>query len=478
MLQRSAKFWWIFGSVAAVLLILAGMAVGYAAHFSDRALPRVTVAGESVSGQTRQELEDLLNDRAAAITVGVTVDGEEFESTLADLGYTVDVEQTVNNVFDANKSWFGRFGALFSPDNVPVVYTEDAEVTQQYAEDLLDDLGGTPQDAQVVLSDSGEAFEIIPAVAGKTIDSATLANAAATAAAELRSTSIIFDSESVAPDVTSEDAQAVADSANLIVATEVSLSDGSELYSADLPTKASWVVIPAADGALSEPTVDEAAISEWVETITTNSNREQKSGTRNVSESGTVLSVVSDGQDGRTANNTAEIVAALTSAMQRQEPYVGEITYTVVPASWDDRVIAAGSENLPYQAAEGEKWINVNLSNHTATAYVGATPVHGPISMVSGAPGTPTKVGQFAVYAKVPTQTMRGYNLDGSRYETPNVPWILYYDGGYALHGAYWRSSFGYSGPSGSHGCVNLPVSESKWFYDWASVGTKVIVHN
>ena len=58
-----------------------------------------------------------------------------------------------------------------------------------------------------------------------------------------------------------------------------------------------------------------------------------------------------------------------------------------------------------------------------------------------------------------------------------DVPWVTYFTGSYALHGAPWRNSFGWSGEGGSHGCVNMPVSEAKWVYDWAPVGTTVVSH-
>ena len=134
--------------------------------------------------------------------------------------------------------------------------------------------------------------------------------------------------------------------------------------------------------------------------------------------------------------------------------------------------VAVGSP--VYSAAPGEKWIDVNLSNHTITAYEGATVVRGPIAMVNGAKATPTVVGTFHIYSKVRTQTMRGDNADGTRYETPNVPWVSYFYSGYALHGAPWRSSFGYTG---SHGCINLPVPVAEWVFAWAPVGTTVVAH-
>src|SRR5699024_9600248 len=60
-------------------------------------------------------------------------------------------------------------------------------------------------------------------------------------------------------------------------------------------------------------------------------------------------------------------------------------------------------------------------------------------------------------------------------YYTEDVPWGQYFHRGYAFHGAPWRSSFGYSG---SHGCVNMPVSDATWLYHWASIGTRLVVHD
>ena len=51
--------------------------------------------------------------------------------------------------------------------------------------------------------------------------------------------------------------------------------------------------------------------------------------------------------------------------------------------------------------------------------------------------------------------------------------------GGWGLHDADWRSSFGgsiYKG-GGSHGCVNLPPDVAKKMYAQMEVGTPVIVY-
>jgi lipoprotein-anchoring transpeptidase ErfK/SrfK len=59
-------------------------------------------------------------------------------------------------------------------------------------------------------------------------------------------------------------------------------------------------------------------------------------------------------------------------------------------------------------------------------------------------------------------------------YYLPNVPHVMYFYGGYGLHGTYWHNNFG---TPMSHGCVNLSQTDAEWLYNWASVGTKVVTH-
>jgi hypothetical protein len=124
-------------------------------------------------------------------------------------------------------------------------------------------------------------------------------------------------------------------------------------------------------------------------------------------------------------------------------------------------------------AGGGERWIDINLSSYLLTAYEGSIPVL-QTYIVDGGWDTPTVRGTFYIYSKLDVQTMRGARPDGSEYITEDVPWVMYFYADYAIHGAYWRSSFGYSA---SQGCVNVPVSTAAWLYGWAGYGTRVVVH-
>ena len=122
--------------------------------------------------------------------------------------------------------------------------------------------------------------------------------------------------------------------------------------------------------------------------------------------------------------------------------------------------------------ASGERWIEINLSTYTLTAYEGTTPVI-QSAIVTGASVSPTVQGEFYIQWKLESQTMEGVGWDGTPYRQEDVPYVMYFFEDYAIHGAYWRNGFGYAA---SHGCVNLPVDVSAQLYDWAPYGTRVVV--
>lgn len=122
----------------------------------------------------------------------------------------------------------------------------------------------------------------------------------------------------------------------------------------------------------------------------------------------------------------------------------------------------------PSDVNEG-RWIDVDLSQQSLTAYEGSTPVH--TTLVStGLLGTPTPVGQFRIWIKFRTDDMAGPG-----YYIEDVPYVMYFYKGYGLHGVTWHGNFG---QPMSHGCVNLPTEEAEWLFNWADVGTLVNIHD
>jgi len=116
----------------------------------------------------------------------------------------------------------------------------------------------------------------------------------------------------------------------------------------------------------------------------------------------------------------------------------------------------------------GERWIEVNLSEQRVYAWEGDVLANSFI-VSTGTWQTPTVTGTFKIWNKTRIQAM-----SGPGYYLPDVPFVMYFYEDYGFHGTYWHNNFG---TPMSHGCVNLTIPDSEWLYNWASYGTVVQVH-
>ncbi len=121
-----------------------------------------------------------------------------------------------------------------------------------------------------------------------------------------------------------------------------------------------------------------------------------------------------------------------------------------------------------YSPAGGERWIDIDLSAQRLYAYEGDTVVASFV-VSTGTAQYPTVTGRFRIYVKYVSA-----NMSGPGYYLPNVPYTMYFYQGYGIHGTYWHNNFG---TPMSHGCVNMRTGDAAWLFDWASVGTPVVVH-
>lgn len=159
-------------------------------------------------------------------------------------------------------------------------------------------------------------------------------------------------------------------------------------------------------------------------------------------------------------------------------PLVPVPTATPVPVARPAPVAAPATQPAPAAprpraSSGGTKSIVVNLSDQWMYAYEGENQIYdAPVS--TGRDGMQTPVGTFSIYAKLKVQTMDGVT-DGEKWVVPNVPNVMYINGGVALHGTYWHNRFG-TGARLSHGCINLPLGAASWLYNWAPTGTTVRV--
>lgn len=132
---------------------------------------------------------------------------------------------------------------------------------------------------------------------------------------------------------------------------------------------------------------------------------------------------------------------------------------------------AAKSSKLPAWAAKKAKWIDISIQNQTLVLWEGDIPVFATlVSTGRDGMGDPQKtlstpMGTFRVYQKHITTTMDSSVAD-HEFELRDVPWVMYFKGGYALHAAYWHDDFGHVR---SHGCVNMSPIDARRTFLWSA---------
>lgn len=178
-------------------------------------------------------------------------------------------------------------------------------------------------------------------------------------------------------------------------------------------------------------------------------------------------------QDDYTANSLDpyQVVQVYTSTLVNNEEWL-----LVAPDEWVERrfIGKVTPTSNPPPGVENGRWIEVNLLEQTLSVYDQDKLVYATL-VATGSDPFFTKPGLFQIQKKLDSTTMSGsFEADRSDYYyLEDVPWTMYYDHARALHGAYWRTAFGY--PQ-SHGCVNLSPADSHWLYNWANVGDWVYV--
>ncbi|MBX3225920.1 MAG: L,D-transpeptidase [Labilithrix sp.] len=126
---------------------------------------------------------------------------------------------------------------------------------------------------------------------------------------------------------------------------------------------------------------------------------------------------------------------------------------------------------IPADVGEGEKWIDVDVTRQQLVAFEGRRPVFATlISSGRKNEGDPehnyaTPPGVYRVREKHVTATMDADTAADGPYSIEDVPWVMYFQGSYALHGAFWHDSFG---NQRSHGCVNMSPDDARRLFDWA----------
>lgn len=107
--------------------------------------------------------------------------------------------------------------------------------------------------------------------------------------------------------------------------------------------------------------------------------------------------------------------------------------------------------------------VHVDLREQVLSAYEGNRLVFATL-VSTGKEANKTKSGSFRIFAKTMHSSMRGRPWDD--YYAEEIPYVMHFYQGQALHGTYWHDQFGIEK---SHGCINLSLADAKWLFEWVT---------
>jgi hypothetical protein len=188
---------------------------------------------------------------------------------------------------------------------------------------------------------------------------------------------------------------------------------------------------------------------------------------------GRKLDVTDDGKGGLKVGWGSELPRRSAVLLTGREVTIAGVTYHQASGGFWVRLpeLRIAKPQIPADVGATEKWIDVDLTRQQLVAFEGRRPVFATL-ISSGRRNPqdpehdfPTPPGTFRIREKHVTTTMDGDVASDGPYSIEDVPWVMYFQGSYALHGAFWHDSFG---NVRSHGCVNMSPEDARTLFGWA----------
>ncbi len=170
------------------------------------------------------------------------------------------------------------------------------------------------------------------------------------------------------------------------------------------------------------------------------------------------------------AHDVARRSAVRLSGKQRF--FGGVLHFETTDGLWlSDRFASRvdGVKKMPKWGNDGERWLDISIGKQVLLAYEGTKPAYatlistGEAGIADPATSKSTVRGIFRIHTKHLTTTMSSAVV-GEEFALEDIPFVQYFEEGYALHAAYWHDDFG---TPRSHGCINLSPEDAKWLFSW-----------
>jgi vancomycin resistance protein YoaR len=228
---------WLLG-LAALLVALAALSVGYNIAHNDRVFRGVSVLGKDLGGMSRAEASAALAQVATGYpsdSIAVAGQGKAWTFSPADLGVSLDVDKTADAAlavgradnFPANLGT--QVGTLFGGAHVTPVLKSDAALIVKAIAGIAAELDRPAVDSKLVQGADGKV-QITPSSSGSVVDRPALQTALTAAVASVPFAPVNVTMQAQAPKVTEDALKASESQALLLTEQPVVLKAGKQTW--------------------------------------------------------------------------------------------------------------------------------------------------------------------------------------------------------------------------------------------------------
>lgn len=473
-MQKKQKHLIGFFGVRIAWLAASSAVLFVAMFFQTRILPGVHVGAIGVGRLTKQEAVDRVTRAFAEPRLTLAVADRTWGVSAKELGAACDVEAAVDAAFAVGRTSGLTDGVYRTATRMktPMSCTWSDQMLAQRLNDIAVQVGTPPQNATLAYRDG--TFVIVPDQDGTLFDVQLFKDRVTIAVAAGTPVTVHLAPTVGKADVTVDDLNEPKRVAEGMLARELTLTARGTQFRVERERLAAWIIVqvlsktdtnevaslaPVVNGAKVTVGFDETAMRAYLETLAAQVDAIPQPQETLVSTH--KVEVIKNGVPGnKLAVN--EALSLLMQGMQNGTPDTLELPMIEVPFP------ILYVDPPPAPVATG-KAILVDLTKQQEYDYEDGELVYS--TKISSGLNDWTPVGSFHVLGKTKLQKM-----SGPGYYVPNVPHILWFKaGGYSLHGVYWHNDFGIR--PRSHGCVGEPLDAAEWVYNWAEVGTPVIIY-
>ncbi len=461
-------------SVGIVIGVLAVAYIAFSVFFMFRFGFNTTISGMDCSFKSVSEVEQMLSDHADGYELElIERDGGSETISGEDISFSYDPQAGQVQAILDSQNGFLFFMRIFDSSSIEPIYIE-----YDYDESALDEQISAldcVNDTEVIQPENaypefnGTEYVVHEEVLGTVIDTEALTlKANETVLHGLDSLDLDEGECYVSPEVTSDSAELQERIALLNTYTPFALtytfSDGStEIL--DGETIFDWLTINEDDSY----TVSEGSVESWVSDFA--SRHDTVGQTRTFTSVDGNTYTVSGGTYGWSIDQDAEIESIYnmieTKQSETRDPY------------W---ATTAESNATDGSADWGNTYVELNLtSQHVYFVQDGVAIFEADV--VTGLPNGSydTPQGVYYILEKMLDKTLRGEIQSNGlpEYETPVDYWMRITWTGIGFHDATWQSAFGGTRylTYGSHGCINMSLSDAATLYDLVWIGLPVVSH-